>query len=213
MTGAMALGEVGFIRSSLGGPRTVESELPIDARLARAAARGERGAFERLVDLHKRAVYGLCLRLLRDEEEARDAAQETFVRAFGALGTYDIAQPFLPWLLRIARNHAIDLLRRRLPAHRRVELDGEAGEVAELSDPRAVSADEELERRETASSLGLAVAALPENYRSVIHLFHVQHMSYKEIAATLEVPIGTVMTWLYRARAQLRGALQGTEPS
>jgi RNA polymerase sigma-70 factor (ECF subfamily) len=194
--------------------RTVEAELPVEAALARAAARGDRSAFARLVEMHKRVVYGLCLRLLQDAEEARDAAQETFVRAWSAIGTYDPAQPFTPWLLRIARNHCIDLVRRRLPAARRVELDAEPGDDAdrpELPDPAAPRADEELERAEAASTLGVAVAALPARYREVIHLFHVEHMSYKEIAATLEVPIGTVMTWLHRARARLRDLLETKE--
>jgi RNA polymerase sigma-70 factor (ECF subfamily) len=154
-------------------------------------------------------VFGLCVRLLGDREEARDAAQETFVRAWTAMATYDAAQPFAPWLLRIARNHCIDLARRRLPAARKVELDAapEEGERRELADERSAPADVALERAEVARGLGAAVAALPPNYREVIHLFHVEHMSYKDIAATLEVPIGTVMTWLHRARARLREAL------
>ena len=209
MIGAMALGEVAWAIPSE-GQRTVEPELPAEASLARDAARGDRSAFARIVELRKRAVFRLCLRLLRDREEARDAAQETFVRAWGAIGTYDPAQPFAPWLLRIARNHCIDLVRRRLPPARRVELDaGDADEVhrLEIEDLDARRADEQLERAEAASTLGVAVAALPANYREVIHLFHLEHMSYKEIAATMEVPIGTVMTWLYRARAKLREAL------
>jgi RNA polymerase sigma-70 factor, ECF subfamily len=192
------------------GRQTVEPELPVEAGLARAAARGERVAFARLVELHKRVVYGLCARLLRDPEEARDAAQETFVRAWSAISTYDAAQPFAPWLLRIARNHCIDVVRRRLPASRRLELDaehGDQGERVELADGGAPAADERLERAETASRLGGAVASLPPNYREVIHLFHVEQMSYKEIAATMEVPIGTVMTWLHRARARLRDVI------
>ena len=197
---------------------TVEQELPAEVALVQAAARGDRSAFARLVDLHQRAVHGLCLRVLQDREEARDAAQETFVRAWGAIVTCDPAQPFAPWLLRIARNHCIDVVRRRLPAGRRIELDapaapagGGAPERLELTDPAAATPDVQLERAQVASTLGTAVAALPPNYREVIHLFHVEHMSYKEIAATLEVPIGTVMTWLHRARARLREVLQQQE--
>jgi RNA polymerase sigma-70 factor, ECF subfamily len=210
MIGAMALGGA-FI--PVEAQRTVELETPVEATLARAAARGDRVAFARLVELHKRIVYGLSIRLLQDAEEARDAAQETFVRAWGAMGTYDPAQPFAPWLLRIARNHCIDVVRRRLPAARRLELDRrtEEGERPELTDPAASRADEELERAEVAATLGGAVAALPPNYREVIHLFHVEHMSYKEIAATMEIPIGTVMTWLHRARAKLRDMLETKE--
>jgi RNA polymerase sigma-70 factor (ECF subfamily) len=175
----------------------------------RAAARGDRQAFGRLVDLHKRTVYGLCVRLLRDREEARDAAQESFARAYAALGTYDPAQPFAPWILRIARNHCLDVLRRRLPDAQRVELDAisDEGPAAELADPDVVRGDDALARRELAGTLERAVAALPPNYREVVHLFHVEHLSYKDIAATLDVPMGTVMTWLHRARARLKDTL------
>ncbi|HEX9287947.1 MAG TPA: sigma-70 family RNA polymerase sigma factor [Anaeromyxobacteraceae bacterium] len=209
----MTLGDVGWVIPTE-GQRTVEPELPVEASLARAAAGGERPAFARLVELNKRLVFGLCLRLLQDQEEARDAAQETFVRAWGAIGTYDPSQPFAPWLLRIARNHCIDLVRRRLPAARRVELDAggdDDGDRTELADALAQRGDEQMERAEVASTLGLAVASLPPNYREVIHLFHVEQMSYKEIAATMEVPIGTVMTWLHRARAKLREILGARE--
>ncbi len=213
MMGVMTLGDVGWVIPTE-GQRTVEPELPVEASLARAAARGDRPAFARLVELNKRLVFGLCLRLLQDQEEARDAAQETFVRAWGAIGTYDPSQPFAPWLLRIARNHCIDLVRRRLPAARRVELDADGDDDSdrtELADAGARRGDEQLERAEVASTLGLAVASLPPNYREVIHLFHVEQMSYKEIAATMEVPIGTVMTWLHRARAKLREILGARE--
>jgi RNA polymerase sigma-70 factor, ECF subfamily len=207
MVGVMALGACGGAIPREGW-RTVTDERPVEVSLTRLALRGDRAAFARLIDLHQRAVFGLCLRLLQDREEARDAAQETFVRAWGALATYDPSNPFAPWLLRIARNHCIDVARRRLPASRRVELDAArcAGRDAppELPDGAASPADEQLVAAQQASSVGAAVAALPRNYREVIQLFHVEHMSYKEIAATLEVPIGTVMTWLHRARARLR---------
>jgi RNA polymerase sigma-70 factor, ECF subfamily len=191
------------------------SEAPSESSLARAAAAGDREAFASLVDLAKRPVYGLCHRLLQDPEEARDASQEAFVRAFAALATFDPAQPFAAWVLRIARNHCIDVLRRRLPQARKLELDVERedGERIELPDGQAPRADESLERAQRARHLEEAVGRLPERYREVVHLFHVEQMSYKEIAATMEIPIGTVMTWLFRARAQLRelvGQQEGT---
>jgi RNA polymerase sigma-70 factor, ECF subfamily len=181
-------------------------EPPTEASLARAAAAGDKVAFGRLVDLTKRPVYGLCVRLLQDAEEARDAAQESFARAYAALATFDVSQPFAPWVLRIARNHCIDLVRRRLPATRRLELDATDGdgERTELADPAGPRAEAELERAELARTLDRAVARLPDRYREVVHLFHVEQLSYKEIASTMEIPIGTVMTWLHRARAQLR---------
>ncbi|BDG06548.1 RNA polymerase sigma factor [Anaeromyxobacter oryzae] len=191
--------------------RAVETALAGEAAWARAAARGDKQAFARLVDLHKRAVFGLCLRLLREHEDSRDAAQEAFARAYAALATYDPIQPFAPWVLRIARNHCLDVLRRRLPDAQKVELDAdpEEGAPRDLADPAAVRGDDTIERRETATALARAVGELPPNYREVIQLFHVEHLSYKEIAATMDVPIGTVMTWLHRARAKLKASLSG----
>jgi len=184
-----------------------------DASLALSAARGDRQAFTRLVEENKRSVYGLCLRLLSDPEEARDAAQESFTRAFASLESYDLEQAFAPWVLRIARNHCLDQLRRRIPARARVELDAEDedGPPRELADTTSERADDAIERAQTRDALERAVAALPTNYREVVHLFHVEQLSYKEIASTMGIPLGTVMTWLHRARAQLRNLLEGQE--
>jgi RNA polymerase sigma-70 factor (ECF subfamily) len=187
-----------------------------EATLARAALRGERDAFARLVEAHHRGVHALCFRLLRDRDEAADAAQETFVRAYASLASFDPAQPFGPWVFRIARNHCLDLLRRRLPADRVVALDAPVGDEEgsrprELVDERAERGDERLERAQTAAALEAAVQSLPERYRTVISLFHQQHLSYQQIAQVMEVPLGTVMTWLHRARAQLREKLATAE--
>jgi RNA polymerase sigma-70 factor (ECF subfamily) len=209
MVAAIALAGRPFTAFSFAEDRSLGEPLTAEATWTRAATRGDRQAFGRLVDLHRRAVYGLCVRLLRDAEEARDAAQEAFARAYASLGSYDRAQPFAPWVLRIARNHCLDVLRRRLPEAHRLELDAEAeeGPARELADPAATRGDDAIERQELAGALERAVAALPSNYREVVHLFHVEHLSYKEIAATLDVPIGTVMTWLHRARARLKDTL------
>jgi len=184
-----------------------------DASLAISAARGDRQAFARLVEENKRSVYGLCVRLLSDPEEARDAAQEAFTRAYASLEGYDLEQPFAPWVLRIARNLCLDVLRRRIPARARVELDAvdEDGPPRELADVTSERADDAMERQQTRQALEKAVAALPPNYREVVHLFHVEQLSYKEIASTMGIPLGTVMTWLHRARAQLRTLLEGQE--
>ncbi len=197
------------------GDRVLLAPPSHDASLALSASRGDRKAFARLVDENKRSVYGLCLRLLSDPEEARDAAQEAFTRAYASLESYDLDQPFAPWVLRIARNHCLDLLRRRLPARARVELDAdeEDGPQRELPDTTSDRADEAMEKAQTRQALEKAVAALPPNYREVVHLFHVEQLSYKEIASTLGIPLGTVMTWLHRARAQLRTLLEGQEVS
>lgn len=214
MVAAAGIAELGFASLSVAEARSVSQQLTAEAAWTRAATRGDKQAFARLVDLHKRAVHGLCVRLLRDPEEARDAAQEAFARAYASLEAFDASQPFAPWLLRIARNHCLDVLRRRLPEARRIDLDAgaEEGPPRDLADPSAPRGDELLERRELANALDRAVAALPPNYRTVIQLFHVEHLAYKDIAATMDVPVGTVMTWLHRARARLRASLTVADP-
>ena len=88
---------------------------------------------------------------------------------------------------------------------------GDGEERPQLPDGSAVGADEQLERAQLARTLDAAVQRLPDRYREVVHLFHVEQMSYKEIASVMEIPIGTVMTWLHRARAQLRSSLSHRE--
>jgi len=178
---------------------------------ARAASGGDKAAFARLVEKHKQSVHGLCFRLLGTAEEARDAAQEAFVRAYTGIGDFDPRQPFAAWVLRIARNHCIDLLRRRRPtlalAEGRSDDGPETGVAPELQDHFAVSGEQRVQEEEAQRDLDRAVAALPPRYREVIALFHIQHKSYAEIAQTMGVPMGTVMTWLHRARKELKAQL------
>ena len=180
-----------------------------EAAWARAAAAGDKSAFGRLVESHKASVYGLCYRLLGSTDEARDAAQETFVRAYLGMRDFDDAQPFSAWALRIARNHCIDQLRRRRPtlglSSERSEDD--TGVAPELADKQAMGGEQAMQEREAQRDLDLAIARLPPRYREVISLFHVQHKSYAEIAHLLTVPMGTVMTWLHRARKELRAQM------
>jgi RNA polymerase sigma-70 factor, ECF subfamily len=200
-------------RGDLSGEGRSAAQAVADAELSRAARSGDSGAFGRLVVQNERAVFGLCLRFLRDREEARDAAQEAFVRAYESLASYDAALPFTPWLLRIARNHCLDLLRRgkTRPALLR-EGPGapgsEDGGRHEVADPDAQRADDALVQAEDRTQLAAAIARLPDDHREALMLFHQEQLSYREIAAVLDVPIGTVMTWLHRARQKLRAELQ-----
>ncbi|HTO98669.1 MAG TPA: sigma-70 family RNA polymerase sigma factor, partial [Myxococcales bacterium] len=150
--------------------------------------------------------------LLGNGEEARDAAQEAFVRAYTGVRDFDPRQPFAAWVLRIARNHCIDLLRRRRPtlalaAEGRSEEGADAGVAPELTDHFAVSGEQRVQEEEAQRDLDRAVCGLPPRYREVIALFHIQHKSYAEIAQSLGVPMGTVMTWLHRARKELKARL------
>jgi RNA polymerase sigma-70 factor (ECF subfamily) len=181
-----------------------------EATWARAAAAGDKSAFGRLVERHKASVYGLCYRLLGGADEARDAAQETFVRAYLGMKDFDDGQPFSAWALRIARNHCIDLIRRRRPT---LTLANEArdedsvGVAPELPDRQAMGGEQAVQELEAQRDLDRALGKLTPRYREVIALFHIHHKSYAEIAQVLAVPMGTVMTWLHRARKELRAQM------
>src|SRR5438067_6414959 len=154
-----------------------------EAEWARSAASGDKAAFARLVEKHKQSVYGLCCRLLGTGEESRDAAQEAFVRAYTGIRDFDARQPFAAWVLRIARNHCIDLLRRRRPtlalaSEGRGDEGPETFVSPELPDHFAMSGEQATQEREAQRDLEIALARLSPRYREVIALFHVQHKSY-----------------------------------
>ena len=131
--------------------------------------------------------------------EAEDLAQDTFIRAFVHFERFDPGRPLLPWLIAIARRLCLDLLRRR-------KVMARADAMAELVQP-APSPEREASLRDELSRLERALAGLDEGPREAIVLFHIEAMSYRDIAAALEVPIGTVMTWLHRGRGELKRAL------
>jgi len=168
--------------------------------LARRARHGDAAAFDVLVLRFHRPVLRFCWRLLRSTD-AEDLAQDTFVRAFVHFERFDPERPVLPWLIAIARRLCLDLLRRRKVGSRIEMLPG--------SDQPIPSPEREASFREQLSRLDRALADLAEGPREAIILFHIEEMSYRDIAAALEVPMGTVMTWLHRGRAQLKMALEG----
>jgi len=168
--------------------------------LARRARRGDAAAFDELVLRFHRPVHRFCWRLLRSPD-AEDLAQDTFVRAFVHFERFDPERPVLPWLIAIARRLCVDVLRRRTMMNN-VEVS--------VTSPPAPGPEGEASLREQLSRLDRALADLDEGPREAIVLFHIEEMSYRDIAAALEVPIGTVMTWLHRGRARLKRALEGT---
>ena len=168
--------------------------------LARRAHRGDAAAFDELVRRFHRPVLRFCWRLLRSSE-AEDLAQDTFVRAFVHFERFDPERPVLPWLIAIARRLCLDLWRRRTVKARM--------ETMPVSEPPAASPEDEASFREQLARLDRALDDLEEGPREAVILFHIEQMSYRDIAAALEVPMGTVMTWLHRGRAQLKRALEG----
>lgn len=185
-----------------------------DADVVRLAQQGRELAFRELVHRYERPVFSLVYRMVRDRETAEDLAQETFIKVLNHIDRYSPDFKFSSWLFKIANNVTIDHLRRRRLDT--ISLDGSpsavtAAEVeASTLDPETgqESALDELEARELGSAIERAIGRLRPEYRSCIILRHVEGRSYEEIAATLDLPLGTVKTYIHRARHELRQTLE-----
>jgi RNA polymerase sigma-70 factor, ECF subfamily len=192
------VGTAGIERRIGAGARRPEAE----SVLAERAFAGDARAFEAIVVRYQGPVLGLAGRYLKSTADAEDAAQEAFVRAFVHREKFDRARPILPWLLTVTRYVCVDRLRR---VRREEPLEREAEAVA----ASARTAEDEAGDRELAARLAEALEALPEAQREVVAMFHLDGMSYREIADAADVPIGTVMTWLHRGRARLKELVFG----
>lgn len=176
-----------------------------EAQLIQKARRGDTEAFAALVALHERFVYNLALRTLGNAEDAADAAQESFVRAWLALPAFRQDSLFRTWLYRIVLNLCIN----RLPRLRRELKDLTHEEMAEIPEPASSGPDPlaSLEAQEQRAFLHREIDRLPEQYRLLVSLRYQHELSYEEIAGLLSLPVGTVKTGLFRAKARLREAL------
>jgi len=171
-------------------------------------------AFATLVDRHKGRVYRTLYQVVGDAADAQDLAQEVFVKLFRNLGSYRGDAAFTTWLHRITLNVAFDWLRARRRRPLTVPLEPPAAEEDERPPdlPSAEAGPEELTlREERRRCLREAIDRLSPDYREVVLLYHFYHLSYQEIADRLGVPVRTVETRLYRARAHLRRMLMSWE--
>jgi len=177
------------------------------------ARAGRQAAYRELVRRYERPIFSLIYRMVRNREQAEDLSQETFVKALNAIESYRPEFKFSSWIFKIANNVSIDHLRRR--ELDTLSLDGsphaltpEAVQASALQlGDRQESALEELEARELGGEIEAAIAALRPEYRSCILLRHVEGRPYEEIATMLDLPLGTVKTYIHRARGELRQAL------
>lgn len=150
------------------------------------------------MDMYRPAVTAQAMRMLRSQEDAQDAVQDTFVKACRALGTFEAGRPMLPWLLRICSNCCVDIIRSRKAVVDNIETYEHA-----ISDSR-VDLAKELERSVGAEWVRDAVDRLPRKYRDIIVMRHYRHMDVNQIALALDKPEGTIKSWLFRARALLK---------
>jgi RNA polymerase sigma-70 factor (ECF subfamily) len=170
-------------------------------QLIRHCLAGDQKAMIDLVDRFRGQVFGLCYRMLGHREDAEDAAQETFVRALRNLRSWDSERDFEPWLLAIAGNRCRTALSRRMrkpPAR-------------SLTEPVPDRVPDMQAARQLAEEVALALGTLREQYRHAFVLFHQHELSYAEIAESLQCPIGTVRTWIHRARRELIRCLLARE--
>ena len=183
-----------------------------DAKVAAAAVVGAPEACEELVRRYERPIYGLIARMVRDEAQAEDLVQDTFLKMFRALGQYDQTLRFSSWLFRIAHNTAIDYLRQRrlLIATPVDDPDDESDPLQALPDPLAVSPERSAERAELAVAVERALDRVRPDYRAVLVLRYQEGLEYQEIATIVGAPLGTVKTFLHRARRDLARELSAT---
>jgi RNA polymerase sigma-70 factor (ECF subfamily) len=197
------------------GVRGTAAPSPPDAVVIERAKRGDHEAFRVLVERYQGRAYGLALRVLRDQEQARDAVQDAFLKVYGSLGKFEGRSGFYTWLYRLVMNVCLDI-KRRDRSGRQVEWEEESAlQIAQgaetlapgASDPARSGPEAELERTELRDAMTRAIQALPDSARRTLELREIDGLSYAEIAKALGVPKGTVMSRLFYARRRLQAAL------
>lgn len=169
-----------------------------EKELLAAAKSGDTAAFGKLVERYQRRVYTVIYRFVRNHHQADDLAQEAFIRAFNAIGRFDLRYPFSPWMYRIAINLTLNHLKKRKLKMVDADVD------LKSSGDNPVSA---MEKAQTRKKVHKAIARLPIKLRQVLVLRVYEDWPYARIAEVLEIPVGTVMSRLSRARETLRKEL------
>ncbi|MCH7891606.1 MAG: sigma-70 family RNA polymerase sigma factor [Gemmatimonadetes bacterium] len=184
-----------------------------DKELAALAATGNEGAFGELLRRYERPIFSLIYRMVRDRALAEDLAQEAFIRAFNAVSSYDPRYKFSSWIFKIANNHTIDHLRRRKLDTVSIDGSPHARTAQEEEQTRLVlestgeNPQEYVENRELGDQIEHAIGQLRPEYRTAVLLRHVEGYAYDEIAEIMDLPLGTVKTYLHRARGELKEML------
>jgi RNA polymerase sigma-70 factor (ECF subfamily) len=181
-----------------------------DSRIIQEALKGDDAAYKKLMNKYHDAIFNFIYRMVRDKHQVEDLTQEAFIKAFASLKSFNDEYAFSTWLYKIATNNSIDYIRRRKLQMYSIDKPIEAADSDysfELPD-ETYQADKDIIRGQRAQLLNEAIAALPEKYRKVIQLRHVEERTYEEIAKQLKLPIGTVKAHIFRAREILYKALK-----
>lgn len=183
----------------------------LELRLVERAAAGEHQARRELFERHREAAYRVALRVTGRHEDALDVVQDSFIRAFGRLDEFQHGSSFRTWLLRIVTNRALDVLRARR-VRLAVPLDADEDEPVAVVAAGEAQPGQALEQRELAARLRAAIESLPPDQRAVFALYAAGELTYGQIAETLGIPVGTVMSRLYHARRRLHQMLADLAP-
>ena len=184
-----------------------------DRDVVALACKGRETAFRELLSRYERPVFSLVVRMVRDATLAGDLAQEAFIKAFHALGSYDPSYKFSSWLFKIANNLTIDHLRKKQLDTVSIHGSSTPGRGEEDSSLRIAVPDggetpeDYTANRELGSQIENAIGRLRPEYRTAVLLRHVEGRSYEEVAEIMEVPLGTVKTYIHRGRNELKDLL------
>ena len=182
-------------------------EVSPDATLMQQLLRRDVSAFEELYERHSRIVYSLVLRILRQGTTAEEVVQDVFLQLWRNSARYDLSRPFVPWLLTLARNRALDHLRLKSERQRRREEQTEEFPQIATAAPEYEKALDEKRRAERVRAL---MGSLPAAHKKAIELAYFEGLSHSEIAASLQEPLGTVKSWIRNGLLRLKEGLQGT---
>jgi RNA polymerase sigma-70 factor (ECF subfamily) len=178
----------------------VEDRFMSEQEWVRLARAGDESAFTALVEAYQSPIYNLCYRMLGEAREAEDAAQETFLRAYAQLGSYDASRSFKTWLFSIANHHCIDRLRKRRLTW--LSIDDDLPPHPALQE-QAPGPEEASVRREQSEAMQVLLAKLPPDDRSVVVMRYWYDLSYEEIAEATRTTVSAVKSRLHRARGSL----------
>jgi RNA polymerase sigma-70 factor (ECF subfamily) len=178
-----------------------------DSELILLSKKGRMDAFRKLVEKYKRPAYFIALGLVGNRDDAYDLSQEAFIRVYRSLPRFDPRHRFFSWFYAILSNLCKNHLRARLVREEYVR-DRRSQADCRSSEDAAPGPDVLLEHNEAGRRLWQEIEKLPFEFKEIIVLKHFQGLSYKEISAMLDIPIGTVMSRLYHARKKLKDNLQ-----
>ena len=176
-----------------------------DEAIIRRCQAGDWSDYDRLVERHRRIVWAAIDAVIDNKSLIPDLVQESFIRAYRKMDTYQFMSSFSSWIFRLARNHAISYLRSKAAKLKSTSIDDDADDSVPISQRIAGGSEpaEEYERQDMRRSLDQILAQLPEHYRAVLNLYYLQELSYEEIAKIQDIPLNTVRTHLRRARQKL----------